>query len=292
MKEAKEGYADWEHWDIQTILRFSEFVYTGDYQEPVVPGRAGQISSTEHNDLLLEPPVEPEPVLRTRKERSSRPCWDSFKRLYPDPQPKSSQNVREEAADFGEVLLSDVDIIVSGDMFTFIVGAEEQTFLLHGDVVAQQSAALDNLINSGMKESVERTFQRLYPEPPRESIMGGFTDDHTDMFVSIAMVYVFADCYGIKGLQELSLRKLREALVQFDLHPPGVPDITELIRYTYENTMERQNGQRDALRSLISLYAACKVKELMEDEEFPKLLDELGGDFSRALVEDMMGRFD
>ncbi|KAK5997572.1 hypothetical protein PT974_02935 [Cladobotryum mycophilum] len=48
------------------------------------------------------------------------------------------------------------DTILASDQFKFIVGRERAEFTVHSAVIASQSAALEKLVNNGMKESQER----------------------------------------------------------------------------------------------------------------------------------------
>ena len=137
-----------------------------------------------------------------------------------------------------------------------------------------------------------RRFQSLYPEPVPElefckNEPGG---DYTDVFLSHAQMYVFADYHGIDALQTLALRKLRQELTNFSLFNEGSRDITQLVRYSFENTVE-EGDNSDALRGLICHYAACQVEILWKSKEFQGLLDSVN-DFSKGLIAIMLDRLD
>ncbi len=85
----------------------------------------------------------------------------------------------------------------------------------------------------------------------------------------------------------MALRKLHQVLVQLNEHDKSIRAIVELTRYSYEHTRANQN---DPLRSMISMYAVCKAKYLWEIQDFRSLV-ETNGDFSVALVGDMVRRF-
>lgn len=95
-------------------------------------------------------------------------------------------------------------------------------------------------------------------------------EDYTNNFLLHARVYVFADCYGIAGLMDLSLNELHGTLVRFTLHTERVNDVVALIRYCYENTVP------EPLREVVTLYAACKLQKLWLSEEFHALVETYG----------------
>lgn len=115
-------------------------------------------------------------------------------------------------------------------------------------------------------------------------------EDFTDVFLSHAQLYVFADRYDINRLKELCLCNLHGTLVQFTLYDKRVDDIIELIRYTYLNTADRQNSA-EGLRSLVIHYAACVVEDLAKNPDFLTLPEEIG-DAGRDLVAKMLERID
>lgn len=111
-----------------------------------------------------------------------------------------------------------------------------------------------------------------------------------DVFLSHAQIYVFADYHGIDRLQTLGLRKLQQTLVQFTLYDEGSREITQLVRYSFNNTVEEE-GNANALRSLICLYTACKVEILWKSKEFQGLFESVN-DFSKSLMSTILHRLD
>lgn len=106
-------------------------------------------------------------------------------------------------------------------------------------------------------------------------------EDYTSTFLSHARLYVFAECYGIAGLMELSLNELHGALVAFTLYEERINDVVVLVRYCYDNLVP------DALREMITLYAVCKIEKLWVSEEF-QVLVEAHGELSRSLIGHMV----
>lgn len=96
-------------------------------------------------------------------------------------------------------------------------------------------------------------------------------ENYTNNFLLHARVYVFADCYGIIGLMDLSLNELHGTLVRFTLHKERIVDVVALVRYCYENEVP------EPLREVVALYAACKLEKLWLSEEFHALVEAYGG---------------
>ncbi|KAK2058510.1 hypothetical protein LY76DRAFT_514079, partial [Colletotrichum caudatum] len=92
-------------------------------------------------------------------------------------------------------------------------------------------------------------------------------------FISHAKMYVLADCYGVEGLESLSLRKLHRALKQFELSEEGIGDIVQLM---------------DSLRFLVNRYSACKVEDLWKGPVFQALLD-TNSEYAKGLQQEMLG---
>ncbi|KAF5661808.1 BTB POZ fold [Fusarium heterosporum] len=83
-------------------------------------------------------------------------------------------------------------------------------------------------------------FKRLYPDSvsDREPEENAPEDDLTNIFLSHAHLYIFADCYDISALKLLCLQKLQRTLETFTVHKEAIDDIVQLLRFCYENTLE------------------------------------------------------
>lgn len=142
------------------------------------------------------------------------------------------------------------------------------------------------------KDLLWNTFSSLYPGPEVKVAVhvNGPDEDYTDVFLSHAQMYVFADYHGIVVLQNLALGKLRQALMGYTLYEQGSPDIIQLVEYCFRNTVDK-GGQRDPLRTLVCTYTACKVEDLWKNDEFQELMDTLN-EFPRALLTELLHRVD
>ncbi|KAH6876842.1 hypothetical protein B0T10DRAFT_584842 [Thelonectria olida] len=131
-------------------------------------------------------------------------------------------------------------------------------------------------------------FKKLYPgvDLDREPEANSPEDDFSDVLLSHARLYIFADCYGISTLKLLCLRKLRQTLERFTVYEEAIDDIVQLVHFCYENTIEC-----DEMRDLVNMYTACKVVELWRSEEFQRLTVETG-EYVRGLISEMLKRVD
>lgn len=110
--------------------------------------------------------------------------------------------------------------------------------------------------------------------PPRHNQASN--EDYTEVFLSHARVYVFAEKYDIQLLKALALDELHGTLQNFDLHPERTGDIIALLRYSYANTGETADGVED-MRTILRHYVAFEMDTLMKDNDFGDLMIEDGG---------------
>ena len=138
-------------------------------------------------------------------------------------------------------------------------------------------SALAFLLSTSFREPKE-------PWEPR-----GKTDasaDYTPTFLSHAKLYVFADRYGVKHPASLVLHKLCFTLARFKLYQQRIPDIVELLKYTYYNKPSIDNTI-DPLRALVTEYVACVAKKVTKHAAFTDLMhdqDEVAKDLLPRLV--------
>lgn len=111
------------------------------------------------------------------------------------------------------------------------------------------------------------------PKPPQYSARTNeqACEDYTDVFLSHARLYVFADTYGIERLRVLSLQKLHQSLVIFTLYPERTTDVAVLLQYAYQYTPER-TGTMDALRDLLIRYVCCHLEQIKSNSVFQETL--------------------
>ena len=108
-------------------------------------------------------------------------------------------------------------------------------------------------------------------------------EDYTDVFLSHAQLYVFAEKYDIQSLKTLALEELHATLVVYTLHDARTGDIIELLRYVYANTCKPQEGVDD-MRSMITQYVGYEMDVLKDAAEFGELIIKDGGDLLRDFM--------
>ena len=104
-------------------------------------------------------------------------------------------------------------------------------------------------------------------------------------FVAHAKVYVFAEKWLIKDLQEMAVHLLHR-----DLHPwyeilvCDTQNVIDLIRYIYENGQQKMGSEEvSPLKEVALEYIAINTHHLLRREEFCDLLSE-GGEFAVELA--------
>ena len=109
---------------------------------------------------------------------------------------------------------------------------------------------------------------------------------YSDVFLSHARLYVFAEQYDIQALKMLALDELYATLAIYTLYTERTADIINLLRYVYCNTSEPSEGVEN-LRTLATQYVGCKMDILADDEDFKNLMIEDAKD-EGALLSDFM----
>lgn len=99
-------------------------------------------------------------------------------------------------------------------------------------------------------------------------------DNQPEAFLLHAKLFVFGEKYDIQALKMRSIHNLHCSLSHHQLLPQHIPDITNLIHYSYENTLT----SGDPLRDLLASYVELEMAVLIEAKPFEELL-EAGGDF-------------
>lgn len=156
-----------------------------------------------------------------------------------------------------------------------------------------KKGARRELVGGGL--GLRESFNKLrYPVPettlstPPHRPNQGPLEDYSEVFLSHARVYVFADKYDIEPLKKLALHNLHQTLVSYTLYPKRCRDIIELIRYSYTHTADRGEGV-EGLRALLTHYMGLEMARLVRDEGFKTLLleseGEILGDFLNKVIE-------
>lgn len=122
----------------------------------------------------------------------------------------------------------------------------------------------------------EYTVRRETTSVPATRANRGANEDYTEVFLSHARLYVFADKYDIQPLKTLALEELHNTLATYTLYRDRTEDILALLRYVYANTGESARGGED-LRKLLRDYVGYEMTVLVKDRDFKNLMVEDGG---------------
>lgn len=119
-------------------------------------------------------------------------------------------------------------------------------------------------------ESIDATIEACKPVRNKSH-----NENYLPVFLGHARLYVFADKYDIQPLKMLALKKLHQTLAIFTPYAQRVGDIVGLVKFTYENTVDR--AVTEDLRDLVVGYVVSELEKI-SGEEFDNLIGE-GGDF-------------
>ncbi|OBR02441.1 hypothetical protein CH63R_13667 [Colletotrichum higginsianum IMI 349063] len=97
-------------------------------------------------------------------------------------------------------------------------------------------------------------------------------------YLAHARLYILAEKYGIDGLRELCVEKVRQSLVDNPGESYLVSALTDMFRYVWPRTMPN-----DAFRTLLLRYAITNIRWMMSSKRFAQNLKDLP-DMSQELL--------
>ncbi|PPJ57724.1 hypothetical protein CBER1_00066 [Cercospora berteroae] len=249
MREAREGQAHIEEVDENTFARFLEFCYTKDYP------------AAEHSIVLDAASIEQE----------KQPSKSAEVNIIPaliDVPPAAEDEYMDDA---GPALAFDDNWASCSSRKK----ATKASYKGGAHLQRETPPALSTKRAAAWKGFQNMTWDSHFntsktpadqARPNKEAC-----EDYTDVFLSHAKLYVFADTYAIEPLRTLSLQKLHRTLSMFTLFGGREGDIAELLQYTYQNTAEHE-AKMDKLRQLVIKYVSCNVEKLRSNETFKETL--------------------
>lgn len=113
------------------------------------------------------------------------------------------------------------------------------------------------------------------PLRPNESKL----ENYTEVFLSHARLYVFADKYDIQPLRSVALEQLQVTLDAFTLFVERTADIIVLFRWIYDNTGDSKEGVKD-IRTTMIRYITKERKTLLGVDAFTAMVAEEASDDS------------
>ena len=277
MAEAQKGFAIIEDVGDDTFVRFIQWAYNGYYDAAkyVLDLESPNSSDNEKNDtnvvvnepakvpfdLSVEPEAEPaaeptvewsvEPEAEPAAEPAAKPLtfdWGNFSSGK-----KSSKRGRKASYE-APVPYAGASTTRSSKQYL------KESFIKRKETVRKYSISLSQ---------------------PRENQAPN--EDYTEVSLSHARLYIFAEKYYIQPLKALALEELQAMLAIFNLHSERTGDIIALLRYVYGNTGKSTEGVED-MRTLMTHYVGYEMDTLMKDDDFRDLMIEDGG----ALLGDFM----
>ncbi|KAK3170355.1 hypothetical protein OEA41_009742 [Lepraria neglecta] len=254
MAEAQKGFAIIEDVGDDTFVRFIQWAYNGYYDAAkyVLDLESPNSSDNEKNDtnvVVNEPAKFP---FDLSVEPEAEPAVEPAAEWFLD-RKKSSKKVKKVSY---EVPVPYADASTTQSSKEYL----KESFIKRKEIFRKYSISLPQ---------------------PRENQAPN--EDYTEVFLSHARLYVFAEKYDIRPLKALALEELQAMLAIFNLHNERTGDIIALLRYVYENTGESTEGVED-IRTLMTHYVGYEMDTLMKDDGFRDLMIEDGG----ALLGDFM----
>ena len=269
MAEAKERCALFEDIDEETFVRFCEYAYTGDYLVPSPGIVTVSQDKDSRNGMNEEQTISSSvPGLEFEVLPQDEQPQDAFLMHEIDDNLHAKDNVPETIDEFytqSPQKLMDTpspSLTTKKDKKKASQGAFDYPFAGFDTPHPQHRSKKDNFCDdfrmaySSWDGPVFEPYKNCDP-----------SENFTEIFLCHARLYAFADRYQIDSLRTLVLYKLRRTLAAFRLFPERVPDIFELVQFSYANTREH-----DDLRSLVTDYIVCFVEYLVPHPDWVSLL--------------------
>lgn len=270
MAEAQTRSVIFDDMPEEDFIRFCQFAYTGDYTPPLCiikdetsdPTQSRSLESDSESEISDVPQIELEPAPEEPAPEESAPAEElALEELAPEePAPAPAEEPSLEPT------------LETPRAFGYRRRSYSQTH---------------HISQASRKINLRRSFDIKFicSTLPRQRIINSCeivpnshaNQDYTGVFLAHARLYIFADKYGIKPLESLSLHKLHATLKSFTLYRARVGDILKLVRYAYKNG---PGCERNKLRALVSEYIACEIDTIGKTKRFLALMEE-GGLFVR-----------
>ncbi|RSL53976.1 hypothetical protein CEP51_014792 [Fusarium floridanum] len=125
---------------------------------------------------------------------------------------------------------------------------------------------------SGIRNSYDsyswEMFLKRYPghEFSPDDAVDSRTYSSLEVFLCHVRMFLFADRYRITELRDLAIRKLWIAMVNMTFTGNAIPDLTQLIKYVYNNT-HKDNPAGQEIRSLVRRYFIIRLDRMWNHTE-------------------------
>jgi hypothetical protein len=256
MAEAQRGFAVLDDVDEGTIQRFVEWAYKGYYTAA---------------DIHLEISRPSSPLSRTEDTRTSTGSAPEPPQVFPDEAEKVPVEV-------GAPLIPETvaEVLVEDAPSAALLNTDHVWGLCHGRTLKKVKPGKTSreLMEAFLQRDYKFRSSNIILPPPRGD--PGPKKDYTEVFLSHARLYVFAEMYDIQVLKTLAYEELHHALCNYMFSKSGTGAIIALFRYVYANTS--CGGGGGDLRKLLTDYIGCQLMVLMRDTTFKDLMIEDGGE--------------
>ena len=253
MAEAQKGFATLEDLDEGTFVRFIEWAHKGYYTAAEFTTDEAQSSRTSGNQNHDE-------VVPTTQEVDL---------------PGETLNfATEENFDFAPVTEEEPEpepMFWGAPLASSYKKGKKLKKVIHFDRLDQKGGLKQSFISR--RYTVRQSAVEIPPPRPNHHP----EENYTDVFLSHAQLYVFADEYDIQSLRVLALEELHATLAIHTLYPEPTGDIIALLRYVYANTRKLREGVED-FRNLVTQYVGYEMDMLIKDPAFGDLMIKDGGD--------------
>lgn len=262
-KDSLERRISWEEWDEDSVARFLEWLYTGDYSwpyptnlEPLTPTTGLSNHEVESSNGLSsgtvsKPSTEGSaPVVDGVK--STEPVFDSLKAFVIEP--NSSRSAKQKHP------------------------RRPQSSQI------RPLTPIGSLFYEGPKDPTKLSQEKKFDLWNSHSTTSSLQLDYETTLLAHAKLYTMANCFLLGELKTLALQQLQICLISLDNPSPESPvvsNITALMQYVYANTV-RLKKKDEPMRKLVTSYVAFHFTALRSND-FMQLLVE-GGD----IVDDVL----
>lgn len=117
-----------------------------------------------------------------------------------------------------------------------------------------------------------------------EQRMNEWRKSQLPVLLSHLKLYILADKYRVKDLGDLSLKRLHDCLLAYEVTRARLPDIIELTHMVFDNTVEN-----DAARTMMVNFWLCFSEFVSSGPAFKDLIKKQG-DFAASLLTSMATR--
>lgn len=158
-----------------------------------------------------------------------------------------------------------------------------------GDKSKKKKKKSSSALNSSLRESFVCEYNCWVSDSrPGSGPCSNFhpQEDCSEIFLSHARLYVFAEKSYIQLLKKLPRQKLQHTLAIYSLYPDRVQDITALLKYVYANTVETVDGVED-IRTMLAHYVGTEMATLIRYGDTKDLMldnGEILGDFLKMFA--------